>query len=135
MTANWQLDVVGLGYCSYDIVAIVPSPPDFNAVVGVHLADLVHDGGGPVGTTLTALARLGTQVGYVGVLGDDREGRWLHDLFVREGVDVSRLRMRDDTGTNICLLLVEQATAQRAILCHVRVRTSDLTLEKADRFK
>jgi len=52
---------------------------------------------------------------------------------VREGVDVTRLRVRADVGTNVCLLLVEEATARRAILCHQRVRTTDLTLGDVDR--
>lgn len=127
------LDVVGLGYCAYDILAITPGAPEFDSASGIHLADLIHDGGGPVGTALTALARLGARAGYVGVLGDDREGRGLRDLFVKEGVDVTRLRLQSDVGTNVCLLLVEQATAQRAILCHPRVDANDLTLVDADR--
>jgi sulfofructose kinase len=125
--------VVGLGYCAYDILAITPGLPEFDNVAMTNLADLVHDGGGPVGTALTALARLGAQTGYLGLLGDDREGRWLRDLFVREGVDTSRLRLSGEAGTNVCLLLVEQGSGRRAILGHRRVRSEDLTLDKADR--
>ena len=88
------LDIVGLGYCAYDILAITPGLPEFDSVGMTPLADLVHDGGGQVGTALTALARLGARTGYVGVLGDDREGRWLRDRFGQEGIDVARLRTR-----------------------------------------
>jgi sulfofructose kinase len=127
------VDVVGLGYCVYDILAIVPGSPDFDNVGMTPLADLVYDGGGQVGTALTALARLGVLAGYVGLLGHDREGRWLRDLFVREGVDTARLHLRDDVGTNVCLILVDQVTARRSILCHRRVHPTDLTLDQADR--
>jgi sulfofructose kinase len=133
MGTDPKLDVAGLGYCAYDILAIIPGLPRFDDVVGLHVVDLVHDGGGPVGTALTALARLGARTGYVGVLGDDEEGRFLYDRFVQERVDVTCLRMRADVGTNVCLLLVEQATAHRAILCHQRVGASALTLDDADR--
>jgi sulfofructose kinase len=126
-------DVVGLGYCAYDILAIVPGIPDFDDLEMVHLVDLVYDGGGQVGTALAALARLGLSAGYVGLLGDDAEGRWLREEFVKGGIDVARLRLRADVGTNICLLLVDQATARRAILCHQRVQPSALTLDEADR--
>jgi sulfofructose kinase len=126
-------DVVGLGYCTYDILTIVPGLPDFDDVRMTHVADLVHDGGGQVGTALTALARLGMQTGYLGALGDDREGRWLRRRFEQEGVDLSRLRVRGDIGTNICLLLVEQGTARRAILCHPRVGVEALVLDQVDR--
>ncbi len=125
-------DVVGIGYCVYDILAIVPGPPDFDNVGMMPLAGLVYDGGGQVGTALTALARLGVRTGYVGLLGNDREGRWLRELFDQEGVDVTRLRLQDDVGTNVCLILVDQATARRSILCNRRVRPTDLTLDKAD---
>jgi sulfofructose kinase len=128
-----NLEAVGLGYCAYDILALLPDLPDFDAVAGIHLTDLVHDGGGPVGTALATLAHLGARTGYLGILGDDLEGRFLHDLFGREGVDVTRLRVRADVGTNVCLLLVEGATARRAILCHQRVHSTDLTLGDADR--
>ncbi len=36
-------------------------------------------------------------------------------------------------GTNICLILVEEATGRRAILCHRRVSPDDLKLDAADR--
>jgi sugar/nucleoside kinase (ribokinase family) len=127
------LDVVGLGYCTYDILAVVDEMPDFDDVRGVHLTDLVHDGGGQVGTALTTLAHLGARTGYIGVLGDDREGRFLRNLFVREGVNVSRLHMSASVGTNICIILVQQGTGRRAILCHRRVGPENLTLEEADR--
>jgi sugar/nucleoside kinase (ribokinase family) len=79
------LDVVGLGYCVYDIVAIASGAPDFDNVAMVPLQGLVHDGGGQVGTALTAMARLSLRTGYVGTLGDDQEGHWLRDYFLREG--------------------------------------------------
>ncbi len=128
-----RLDVVGLGYCAYDILAIVPGLPDFDDVNTMPMAELVHDGGGPVGTALAALARLGAGTGYIGVLGNDDEGHFLQGLFVQGGVDIARLRVRPDVGTNVCLLLVEQATARRAILCDQRVRSADLTLDDTDR--
>ena len=127
------LDVVGLGHCVYDLVAITSGAPDFDNVDMVPLTELVHDGGGQVGTALTALARLGAHTGYIGLLGNDREGWWLRDRFVREGVDIARLRLQGEVGTNVCLVLVDQATAQRAILCHRRVQPTDLALNEADR--
>jgi len=127
-----SLDVVGLGYCPYDILAIVPRLPDFDDVQMVHVDELVYDGGGPVGTALAAVTRLGAKAGYVGVLGDDAEGRWLRNLFVQERVDVSRLRLDARVGTNRCLLLVHQATGGRAILCQPGVESGDMTLDDAD---
>jgi len=127
------VDVVGVGHCAYDILAIVTGTLDFDSVAMIPLADLVHDGGGQVGTALTALGRLGARTAYIGVLGNDREGRWLRDRFLEEGVDVARIRQSDDTGTNVCLILVDQPTARRAMLCHRRVAPEDLVLDDLDR--
>jgi sugar/nucleoside kinase (ribokinase family) len=126
---------VGLGYCAYDILSIVPHMPVFDDVRMTHASEMVHDGGGPVGTALAAIARLegGLSTGYLGVLGDDREGRTLRDLFVQAGVDVRRLRMQAGAGTNVCLLLVEEGTARRAIICRPKVGSEALTLDEADR--
>jgi sugar/nucleoside kinase (ribokinase family) len=87
------------------------------------------------------VARLGGQAGYIGILGDDQEGHWLRELYLRDGVDLARLRQGGDgalgpsrsVGTNICLVLVEQSTGKRAILCHQRVAKTDLVLDGADR--
>jgi len=127
------LDVIGLGYCTYDILAIVPRLPDFDDVHMVHVTELVYDGGGQVGTALTTLARLGVHAGYVGVLGDDAEGHWLRDRLVSEGIDITRLRLVPDTSTNRCLLLVHQASAGRAILCQASTGPGVLWLDDEDR--
>lgn len=125
--------VVGLGTCAYDILAITPRMPTFDDVHMVPLSSLMHDGGGQVGTALTTLSRFGVGTGYVGLLGDDHEGHFLVDLFVQAGVDLARLRLRAETGTNVCLLLVEESSGRRAILCHRRVQVTDLALDEEDR--
>jgi sulfofructose kinase len=126
-------ELVGLGYCVYDILAVVPGPPDFEEVGMTPLAALTQDGGGQVSTALTAAARLGLQAGYIGLLGDDAEGSWLRQRFVAERVDVTRLRLEPGAGTNVCLILVHGGTAQRAILCHRRVKPGGLVLDADDR--
>jgi len=44
--------------------------------------------GGSAANTAAGLARLGLKVGYIGKVGQDREGRLLLDDFKREGVDL-----------------------------------------------
>jgi sugar/nucleoside kinase (ribokinase family) len=128
-----KLDVIGLGYCTYDILSIVPHLPAFDDVRMVHVAEMVHDGGGQASTALVAAARLGARTGYLGALGDDQEGRWLREQFLQEGVDVTRLRLQAGARTNVCLVLVEQATAQRAMLCAAHADRDALHLNSDDR--
>jgi sulfofructose kinase len=133
LKANLAMDVVGLGYCVQDFLAVLRRPPEFDSPYGQHVSALARSGGGPVGTALVALARLGASVGYLGVLGDDPEGQALQDEFVREAVDLRRLRTTSEQGTNVCLLLVEESTGRRAILCHRRVDPAALNLTAADK--
>jgi ribokinase len=65
-------------------------------------------------------------------VGDDKEGRWLRGLFLKDGVGVERMRFSNTCGTNVCVILVDQASAQRSILCHRRTSPTDLTLSEAD---
>jgi sugar/nucleoside kinase (ribokinase family) len=127
------VQVVGLGYCVYDILALVPRVPQFDDVEMAHVSDLVFDGGGPVGTALTAVSRLGERAGYVGLLGEDSEGFWLRDRFISDRVDVAHLRLSPAVGTNVCVILVDQRTAGRAFICHQRISSGDLRLDDDDR--
>jgi ribokinase len=128
-----DLDVAGLGYNAYDVLAIVSDLPDFDDVRGAHVDNLVFDGGGPVGTALTALARLGKRTSYIGLMGDDREGHWLAGCFEAEGVATDHMQVSPVVGTNVCLILVEERTGRRSILCRRGVRPEDLALDKGSR--
>lgn len=123
-------DIVGIGYCSYDYLAIVPERPDFDADA-MTLGDLKTDGGGPVSTALVTAARLGAHTGYIGVLGDDAHGQALATMFAAEGVDCAHLRTAPGYRSQVCIVLVEQTTGRRSILCH-RPTYPPLTLQNAD---
>ena len=109
-------DVIGLGYCSFDYLAVVPQRPDFDTDT-MTLADFKTDGGGPVSTALVTLARLGARTAYIGDLGDDAHGQALAAMFAAEGVDCSRLRWAAGCRSQVCIVLVEQRTGRRSILC------------------
>lgn len=91
-----------------------------------------RDGGGPVSTALVALARLGTPVNYLGVLGDDDEGQYLHDAFRAEGVDTRHVSVQAGGRTPVCMVLVEAGSGRRAIFCY-RGTLADYRLSDAAR--
>ncbi len=125
------LDVVGLGYAGWDYLGIVSHPPVFDADT-MTLAGFARCGGGPVATALVTLARLGAQVGYLGVLGDDESGRHALADLRREGVDTSRVVVRTGARSHTCLVLVEAGTGRRSILCD-RGTLGEMALTEADR--
>ena len=126
-----NLEVVGLGYCSWDYLGILDQMPAFDDPT-VSLSDYASSGGGPVSTALVALARLGAQAGFVGVVGDDESGMKIKAAKEREGIDVSRLRILPGARSQTCLVLVEHSSGRRSIMCH-RGTTHDLELGPEDR--
>ncbi len=125
------LDVVGLGYCSWDYLGILEEIPAFDAPT-VSLDDFAISGGGPVSTALVALARLGARTGYLGAVGDDDAGSSLRRAYEQEGIDIARLRVRPGTRSPVCICLVQAHTGKRNILCY-RGTTGEVELEPVDR--
>jgi sulfofructose kinase len=125
------LDVVGLGYAGWDYLGIVPEPPTFDADT-MTLDGFARCGGGPVATALATLARLGAQVGYLGVMGDDESGRQALDDLRQRGVDTSRVVVRPGGRSHTCIVLVEAGTGRRSILCE-RDTLGNLPLTETDR--
>jgi len=89
MTSTGQIDVVGLGQCSLDILGQVGRYPGLDQKA--ELSALLVQGGGPVATALVALARLGVPVAMVGAVGDDNSGQQIRDGLIVEGVDCTYL--------------------------------------------
>jgi sulfofructose kinase len=125
------LDVVGLGYCSWDYLGILDEVPAFDAPT-TSLDDFAISGGGPVSTALVTLARLGARTGYLGAIGDDDTGLNLRRAFDEEGVDIGHLRVRAGTRSPVCICLVQAHTGKRIILCY-RGTSGEVDLEPADR--
>jgi sugar/nucleoside kinase (ribokinase family) len=61
-------------------------------------------------------ARLGLNVGFLGVCGDDVFGRFMLDEMQKRGVDVGNVIVRADKPTGICVILNQGS--DRAILTH-----------------
>jgi len=113
-TSTKRFDVIGLGYCSDDYLAIASQITPFDHDPG-SLEDLIRDGGGPVSTALVTLSRLGARVAYTGSLGDDESGKFLFDQFLRAGVDTRHIEIQAGGRTPACIVLVEENTGRRSI--------------------
>jgi len=84
-------DVVGVGCCAVDTLAIYEGPILEDQKMRVY--QTTRQGGGLVATGLATVARLGGTARYVGKVGDDDNGRFIIAEFEREGVDTSRIRL------------------------------------------
>jgi sulfofructose kinase len=83
------MKVACVGLATRDTILAVPThPPADGRVVAT---DLVVAGGGPAATAAVALARLGVEVSFFGVVGDDEAGAFVRAGLDDEGVDVAGL--------------------------------------------
>jgi sugar/nucleoside kinase (ribokinase family) len=97
--------VACVGLATRDSIFAVPSQPEPDGRV---VADeLVVAGGGPAATAAVTLARLGIDVAFAGVVGDDDAGRFVRDGLESEGVDVSLLQVVAGARTPQSAILVK----------------------------
>ena len=91
MTFQGKFDVVGVGCCAVDTLAIYEGPIEEDQKAQVH--GTTRQGGGLVATGLVAVARLGGTARYVGKIGDDDHAQFIIREFKREGVDTNCVRI------------------------------------------
>ncbi len=97
-----SIEVVGLGALNIDhIYKVDRILDDGEAVVN----RMVSSPGGSAANTVYGLAKLGVTTGFVGVVGDDAEGKILLQDFQKVGVDISRIGIGRGarTGSVLCL--------------------------------
>lgn len=76
--------------------------------------------GGSAANTVVGLARLGARTGFVGKVGDDREGRLLLDDFKTESVDTNGIVVADEGCSGTVSAFVDKR-GERALYVHPSV--------------
>lgn len=107
------MKIVGVGQCSLDYLAVVDSFPVNDSKKEVLSWD--EQGGGPVATALAALARLGADCSFHGIVGDDPEGGKIRQSLIDEGVDVEGLHPRSGAVSQKAFIVIEENSAKRTI--------------------
>ena len=113
MVSEGDFQVFGLGQCSLDYIGKVDlyPPPD----VKCELRETVLQGGGPVATALTALARWGISCCFAGVVGDDLFGGLIEQSLREEGVGTAGLVVRKGVASQFAFIAAEQSLGRRNI--------------------
>lgn len=96
------IEVVGLGALNIDYLYQVERIlEDGEAVV----EEAKSSPGGSAANTIYGLAKLGVKTGFIGVVGDDAEGKILLQDFQKVEVDTSQIRVKPGakTGSVLCL--------------------------------
>lgn len=95
------MSILVIGEALVDFVPLHPGP--LRLTEGFE----VHSGGAP-GNVATVASLLGGQVAFAGVVGDDEFGELLRHRFEQAGVDVSGLRMTDESLTGLCFITLDE---------------------------
>lgn len=111
---DFQLDVIGLGVSTVDMLSLVDHFPSQEEVQ--QAGAMTVQGGGPVATAMVTLARLGARVTMLDVVGDDWRSRLIRDEFEREGVSTEYLKLAEERTSSLASILVRQSDGARTIV-------------------
>lgn len=122
-----KMDVIGLGALNCDQLYAVERIAHGGEEVGV-IEIKKKTAGGSAANTIVALSRLGAKVGFVGILGTDREGDLILDEFRKEGVET---RIRRDEGYTGAVTGFVDTKGERALYIYPGVN-EQICLEDID---
>ncbi|MGI6368907.1 MAG: carbohydrate kinase family protein [Anaerolineae bacterium] len=103
--------VVGVGMACLDVLIRLRDMPTWER--GGRISAFGFDGGGPVGTAMVAVQKLGVSAGYLGTVGTDRVAALKLGFLTEYGVDVSRVAVREGPETSIVIVYVDEVTGER----------------------
>src|SRR5580704_2808473 len=86
-----KVDVVGIGSCTVDFFAIVPRLLGTEEKINATRME-IH-AGGVTANNLTQVARLGVSSGWLGLIGDDENGRIIQKAFAEDHMDLSGIEV------------------------------------------
>ena len=114
---NTRLDVIGLGMTNVDVVISLEQMPTWENP-GMASSFTLADGG-PAGTACVVAATFGVSTGFIDTIGNDEMAERKLRSLERAGVDVSHMVKRDRPEDHVCIVYVQEQTAER-YFCPVR---------------
>jgi sugar/nucleoside kinase (ribokinase family) len=104
---NPKVEVVGIGSCTVDYFAIVPrllGPEE-----KINATRMEIHAGGVTANNLTQVARLGASTGWLGLIGDDENGRISQKAFTDDGMDLSGIEVVKGEHSSLTWIPVDAA--------------------------
>jgi sugar/nucleoside kinase (ribokinase family) len=105
MTA--KIDVVGIGSCTVDYFAMVPRL--LGAEEKINATRIEIHAGGVTANNLTQVARLGVSTGWLGLIGDDENGRIIQKAFTDDHMDLSGVEIVKGEHSSLTWIPVDVA--------------------------
>lgn len=133
MPSQERWDVVGIGENSVDFVNILPSyPQPHGPSAKMRIRERRVFCGGQMATAMCACASLGLRAKYVGVTGNDDNGRRIRAELQSRHVEISDVVVRD-ADNRFAVILVDETTGDRMVLWdrddRLRLQESELPVD------
>lgn len=87
MPPGQRTNVVGIGSCAVDYFAVVPRLLEPEEKINATRLQVLA--GGVTANNLTQVARLGASAGWLGLIGDDENGRMIQQAFIDDRMDLA----------------------------------------------
>lgn len=131
MAQNQNVDVVGIGSCTVDYFAMVPRLLGPEEKINADRLE-VH-AGGVTANNLTQVARLGVRTGWLGLIGDDDNGRIIQKAFQDDGMDQSGVEVVKGERSSLTWIPVD-AQGERCIYMFPNVTGKISPFQVCNRF-
>ncbi|KPL01334.1 MAG: hypothetical protein AMJ91_00205 [candidate division Zixibacteria bacterium SM23_73_3] len=112
-TEKIKYDCVGLGVNAVDYLCVLDPYPHLDDKVDVIGSSV--QGGGPVPTAMSTLAKLGARVSYIGKIGADPEGEFVKSQLEKERVDTQYLLIDEKIKTARAFIWVDKRSGKRTV--------------------
>lgn len=123
------MEVIGFGALNYDKLFKVSKIAKEDEEVYI---ESEHSAcGGSAANTIYSLGKLGIKCGYIGAVGNDREGQKILDEFKSVDVDISQIKIKENEKTGLILGFVDK-NGERAMYAarraNSKIKKRDLSL-------
>ncbi len=108
-----MFDVLGLGSNCIDYLCLMDGYPTEDVKTEVDTIEM--QGGGNIGTALVAVARLGGNAAYHGVVGNDEYRDRLFEELSRYGIDTQHVSFKEGKN-HVAFILINRSNATRTII-------------------
>jgi ribokinase len=107
-----KTDIVGLGYCGWDYLCIVPRIPIDDKV---EVVKSIVQGGGPAATAIYTAVKLGASALFIGTVGNDNDGEQIISAFKSVDVNTDEIKVRDEGCSPVAFCWTEESSGKRSI--------------------
>ena len=110
------MKIVCIGHSTYDITLPVDKFPEENKKLRVK--ERIECGGGPASNAACLLAKWGMDTSIVSIIGNDYYGSLIKDDYIKLGINIDNLEVRDNRTTSSSYIIANKETGTRTIITY-----------------